>query len=142
MPVTETYMKLRQTTWRLTIGLDDGDEPDAQHVRQAEYPERALGLAKATAERWLRQLTNPGPRYQGGNPGHYWASIERGTYRDVSFDDPGYGRVRDASWEPDEDRNQTRIGYHAYLTDIGTVEWQEPDFAGDATAAAAGEGTA
>jgi hypothetical protein len=128
MPETNTYQKLGQKAWRLTIGLDDGNEPYAKQVRQAEYPARGLGLARATAARWLRQLTNPGPRYEGGNPGHYWASIERGTYRDESFDDPADGRVGDASWEPDEDRNQTRIGYHAHLTDTGTVTWADPDF--------------
>jgi hypothetical protein len=40
----------------------------------------------------------------------------------------GPGPAKHASWEPDEDRNQTRIGYHAYLTDTGTVTWAGPDF--------------
>jgi hypothetical protein len=131
MPETATWAKLGTTTWRVDIILDDGDDPFAETVASAEFPARSLGLAKAYAARQLSGRVNPPARYDGGNNGMWWAQIRRGTFVDDSFDTADDGRVRDASWEPDTDRQDTAIAYMVYLRDNGTLEWADPDFEGD-----------
>jgi hypothetical protein len=58
------------------------------------------------------------------DPPYYWGSLRRGTYQDTSFDDLRDGRVRDATWKPNEDPNGEPIGDYAHLLDDGTVVWQ------------------
>ena len=43
-----------------------------------------------------------------------WAQIRRGTFVDDSFDTAVDGRVRDASWEPNTDEQDTAIAYMVY----------------------------
>ncbi len=38
------------------------------------------------------------------------------------------GWVRDATWEPDTDRQDTYIELMAYLGDNGAITWTEPEF--------------
>lgn len=128
MPETTTWDKLGQVTWRVEIGLDDGDDPMAETAAEAEYPARSLGLAKIWAAKQLLARTNPPPKYDGGNPGSWWARLRRGTYLDDSFDDRDDGHVSNATWEPDVDRNDTHIELMAYLTEAGALAWQDPDF--------------
>jgi len=86
---TINYAMLGATTWRCHIWRDNGDDSYAECGPHAEYPNR--GLAKVWMNRTLP--TQPGRIW--------WGRIERGTYADNSFDDPGFGYVQDADWEPD-----------------------------------------
>lgn len=103
MPITDTGKKIGQTTWQATVFYDDG-VPES--LAFAEYPERALGLAKAWAgKRLLTEAAKerpPGPYADPAFTPYWCAEIKRGTYRDESFDDPGHGHVTDGTWERDE----------------------------------------
>ena len=122
---TADYAKRGQTSWRVTVALDDGTEPLARTVVQREY----MGadrkeLAKAFAERQLAGLRNPPATPHVGLP-FYWASLERGTYQDASFDEPEDGWVLDATWEPGKDEHDEPVCVYAHLTDDRQVLWEE-----------------
>lgn len=108
---TREYANLGKTTWRCDIELDDGNDPRAQQLAFAEYPN--LGLAKA----WVNRTMPTFWRQVEGRP---WAEVRRGNYLDDSFQHDGEN-VRDASWEHDE-----RSQWYAHLADDNaTVDWQD-----------------
>lgn len=128
MPETVTWDKVGQATWCVEVGLDDGDDPRATSTIVGEYPAHDLELAKADAERQLREHTNPPAAYPGAPRGIWWACVSRGTYQDASFDSSRDGYVCDATWEPDVDGTGVHVEYMAYLGNDGGIAWDEPDF--------------
>jgi hypothetical protein len=125
MPETWDYAKLGKTTWRATVGMADDSDPCAKTVAEREFPgAQSKDLAKAFVNAELRKLENP-PAGEAGMRPFYWGRLERGTYRDTSFDDVEDGRVRDATWEPDQDELGERIAADAFLTDDRQIDWQD-----------------
>jgi hypothetical protein len=122
MPETWDWSKVGRTTWHARVGLDDGEDPWAKTLAEAEFPQRSVGLARAWAERKLGGLTNPGPAYPGASGGYYFALLERGTYKDSSYDDEQYGHVCDATWEVDE-KDGEPVTLNAWLADDGEIKW-------------------
>ena len=53
----------------------------------------------ASAEQWLERAL----RDLRENDDRWWGTIDKGTYRDTSFRDARYGRVKDTTWEPDSE---------------------------------------
>ena len=125
MPETHDYAHLGETTWRATVGMADASDPWAATVAEREFPDvRSKGLAKAFVNVELRRLTNPSAGESGIRP-FFWGRLERGTYQDTTFDDAEDGRVRDATWEPDQDEHGEPITADAHLTDDRQIDWHD-----------------
>lgn len=107
MPETKTWVKLGRTTWRVEVAGGDDGEPRVHTFRQRECRSRS------EARRRIARSTSL----------HVYGGIQGGTYQGESFDDPGYGPVRDAGWDDDG-----RPGACCCLTDTGVVavEWYKP----------------
>jgi hypothetical protein len=117
---TAAGYKVGQTVWRCFVNLDNGSDPRAKTVAEAEAPEGSLEDAKRFGSRILAGLTNPAESGADGNRQQYWAIVELGTYVDTSFTYRSE-HVTDGSWERDDDA----LKWFAYLGDDGTTEWVE-----------------
>lgn len=112
-----------QTTWQATVVLDDGVEPYARTAAFHEFPgARSKGLAVAWINRTLLSLGPAPAASDADQSAHWYGVVERGTYHDTSFDNPG--PVNDATWEPDE-RDGVPVRAYAHIAADGTITWDE-----------------
>jgi len=114
MPETKTWARLGRTTWRVEVAGGDDNDPRVHTFRRREC--RSRGEALRWMDDWLPRIVRSTTLYVSGG-------IQGGTYEDESFDDPGYGHIRDASWN-----DEGHPSAYCYLTeaDAVTVEWYEP----------------
>jgi hypothetical protein len=118
MATTADGARIGQTIWRAVVYFDDGTEIWARCMLEQEFPEASRAAAERLVRDALAAQENP-PRPASGR---FWGHVQRGTYRDASFDAPEYGEhVTDATWEPDE-VDGAYVGTYFWLNDNGAVE--------------------
>lgn len=92
--------------------LDNGHDAFARHGDS--YAART----PAAVKRWAGQHIPVPP-----NEGHWWIQMERGTWQDASFTDPGYGYVVDVEWVRDD--GYEVIGTATVEHGMPTIVWED-----------------
>ena len=110
MPTTKDYSKLGQTRYVVSFYGGDGFDSFARHESGGEH--------NTLEEAYLAIQGMPPSDAQ-----HVWtATVQRGTYVDVSFDDDEFGHVKDAAVAYDQD-----FYAHAWRDPLGQVEFDIED---------------
>ncbi len=85
------------TRFQVTLAFDDTNDIYARFAEGGEF--ETLAEAQGFAEGRLNGLERPADV----EAGHWWARVEKGVYESIVHPDDVYGRILDASWEPDPD---------------------------------------
>jgi len=103
-----------QTRFRVSLFFDDGNEVYARFGPDVPMA-YSLAEAEGFAEAQLVQLGAGRTEV-----GHWWARIEKGTWEPVAHADDVYGRILDATFELDPNRQWT-----AHFIDGAVSAWEE-----------------